>query len=97
VTIRSLPFPLEVQIVDGHGQVLAERAPAAIWPNHGGMTGEGVSYTHSCEIPIEYRDALEGTNKKVLDGNITFRVMEILPQIFLGYCVVMLRRMTAGG
>jgi hypothetical protein len=40
---------------------------------------------------------LVGSNNKIIDGNITFRVMEILPQLFLGYCVVMLRRMTAGG
>jgi hypothetical protein len=27
VTIRSLPFPLDVQLVDGKGEVLAEHAP----------------------------------------------------------------------
>jgi hypothetical protein len=97
VTIRSLPFPLDVQLVDGKGEVLAEHVPAAIWPQHGGMTDAGVSYTHTAEIPMEFGEMLVGSNHKIIDGNITFRVMEILPQLFLGYCVVMLRRMTAGG
>lgn len=94
----SLPFSQTCSVKKQDGTIVASGIPISpVWPANGSHTDIGQQFDHQAEAAMVGLAALSGTNRSVVIGSKTYRVVEAIPNDFLPHVALFLRIIVPGG